>query len=75
MFDRIKEILIEELGVDERAVIPSATLVDDLGINSLEFVNAVMVIEDEYEITTEQEKLETLKTVGDLVQYIESLVD
>lgn len=74
MFEQIKAILVDELGLAPSDITPNATMSDNLGITSLEFLNAVMVIEDQYDITTDEETLKTLTTVDDFVKYIESLV-
>ena len=74
MFEQIKEILVDELGLAPADITPNATMSDNLGITSLEFLNAVMVIEDQYDITTDEDTLKTLTTVDDFVKYIESLV-
>lgn len=74
MFEQIKTILVDELGLAPADITPNATMSDNLGITSLEFLNAVMVIEDQYDITTDEDTLKTLTTVDDFVKYIESLV-
>lgn len=74
MFEQIKAILVDELGLAPADITPNATMSDSLGITSLEFLNAVMVIEDQYDITTDEDTLKTLTTVDDFVKYIESLV-
>lgn len=74
MFEQIKSILVDELGLAPADITPNATMSDNLGITSLEFLNAVMVIEDQYDITTDEDTLKTLTTVDDFVKYIESLV-
>lgn len=74
MFEQIKAILVDELGLNPADITPKATMSDNLGITSLEFLNAVMVIEDQYDITTDEDTLKTLTTVDDFVKYIESLV-
>jgi len=74
MFEQIKTILVDELGLNPADITPNATMSDNLGITSLEFLNAVMVIEDQYDITTDEDTLKTLTTVDDFVKYIESLI-
>ncbi len=74
MFEQIKTILVDELGLNPADITPNATMSDNLGITSHEFLNAVMVIEDQYDITTDEDTLKTLTTVDDFVKYIESLV-
>ena len=74
MFEQIKAILVDELGLAPADITPNATMSDNLGITSLEFLNAVMVIEDQYDITTDEDTLKTLTTVDDFVKYVDSLV-
>lgn len=75
MFEQIKEILLDELAIDENLITPDAALHDSLGVSSLEFLNVIMAIEDAFSISMDSEHLATLKTVGDVVSYIESLAE
>ncbi len=70
---QIKEIFIEELEVEEDAIIPEAVLVSDLGINSLEFMNVIMVVEETFNIFLDENRLREIKTVDDVVKYIVEL--
>ena len=67
---RVKEIVIEQLGVDEEHVTLEASFIDDLGCDLLDTVELVMAAEDEFSIEISDEKAETLLTVGDAVKYI-----
>ena len=71
VFDRVKEIIIDHLGVDESAVTMEASLVDDLKADSLDTVEMIMSLEEEFHIDIEDSDAEGLKTVGDAVRFIE----
>lgn len=75
MFEKIKQILKEELRIDEKKVTDDAKLSEDLGIDSIDAVELIMKIEETYEIEVDENKLKEVKTFGQLVKYIESLVD
>ncbi len=68
---RIKEIVCEQLGVSDEEVTPQASFIDDLGADSLDIVELVMALEEEYEIEISDEDAEKIKTVQDVVTYIE----
>lgn len=74
MFDRIKEMLVSELGIDASEITPDAKLKGNLGVSSVEFVDIAMTIEEEFDIELDEDKLRKAKTVGDLCAYIESLI-
>ena len=73
VFDKVKEIIVKELKVDAEKVTLEASLKDDLGADSLDAVEIVMDLEDEYSIEIDDTKAEAMATVGDLVAYIEEL--
>ena len=68
---KVKEIIINELGVDPEKVTPEASFVDDLGADSLDTVELVMAFEEEFTIDIPDEDAEQMRTVGDAVSYIE----
>jgi acyl carrier protein len=70
--ERVKQIIVEQLGVDENQVDPSASFVDDLGADSLDIVELVMAFEEAFELDIPDEDAEKIKTVKDAVDYIES---
>ncbi|NLK12524.1 MAG: acyl carrier protein [Candidatus Phytoplasma sp.] len=72
VFSRIKDMIINELSVEEKDITLEARLVEDLGADSIDAVELVMNIEDEFELEISDEALQNLKTVGDLVSYIEA---
>jgi acyl carrier protein len=71
---RVKEIIVEQLGVNESEVKPEAKFVDDLGADSLDLVELVMALEEEYNMEISDEDAEKILTVGDAINYIKSHV-
>ena len=69
--ERVKQIIVEQLGVDEGEVTPSASFVDDLGADSLDIVELVMAFEEAFELEIPDEDAEKITTVKDAVEYIE----
>lgn len=68
---RVKEIVCEQLGVSDEEVKPDASFIEDLGADSLDIVELVMALEEEYEMEISDEDAEKIKTVKDVIQYIE----
>ena len=68
---KVKQIIVEQLGVDENQVDNNASFVDDLGADSLDIVELVMELEEEFEITIPDDQAEKIKTVGEAIDYIE----
>ena len=68
--ERVKQIIVEQLGVDEAEVTPNASFVDDLGADSLDTVELVMAFEEAFEIEIPDEDAEKIRTVQDAVTYI-----
>ena len=69
--ERVKQIIVEQLGVDEAEVTPTASFVDDLGADSLDTVELVMAFEEAFEIEIPDEDAENIRTVQDAVTYID----
>ncbi|QQK80561.1 acyl carrier protein [Salicibibacter cibi] len=69
--DRVKKIVVDRLGVEESEVISEATFKDDLGADSLDVVELVMELEDEFDMEISDEEAEKISTVADVVNYIE----
>ena len=68
--ERVKQIIVEQLGVDESEVTPGASFVDDLGADSLDTVELVMALEESFSIEIPDEQAEKIRTVKDAVDYI-----
>lgn len=71
-YERVKKIVLEQLPVDESRVVPQASLVDDLEADSLDLVELVMGLEEEFGLEIEDQKAENILTVQDAVDYIDS---
>ncbi len=72
VFEKIRSILAEQFSEDEDSITMSTDLAEDLGADSLDFADVLMAIEDEFEVEVLDEDLESIKTVGDIVEYIEN---
>lgn len=73
MFDKIKAIIANELGVNEAKITLEARLAEDLGADSLDAVELIMAIEDEFGIEVSDEASKKIHTVKDIVDYVESV--
>ena len=69
---RVKQIIVEQLGVNENEVQPNAKFIDDLGADSLDLVELVMALEEEYNMEISDEDAEKIQTVGDAIEYIKA---
>ena len=69
--DKVKKIIVEQLGVSEEQVVPEAKLIEDLGADSLDTVELVMALEEEFGADIPDEEAEKINTVGDAIAYIE----
>ncbi len=72
VFEKVKSIIVDQLDVEEEKVVAEANITEDLGADSLDVVDLVMSIEEEFDIEIPDEAVEGIKTVGDIVKYIES---
>ncbi len=70
IFDKVKELLVDQLDVDEELVTMEASITDDLGADSLDLVDLVMELENEFDTEIPDEDIQNIKTVGDVVSYI-----
>ena len=71
-FDKVKAIVVEQLGVDEAEVSIDSTFIDDLGADSLDIVELIMAFEEEFNVEIPDDVAEKIKTVKDTVEYIDS---
>ena len=72
VFEKVKEIVVEQLGVEEDEVTLESSFIDDLGADSLDIVELIMALEEEFDIEVPDEEAEKITTVGDVVEYIKS---
>ncbi len=75
IFDEVRKILAEQLDVDKDSIEMNSKLAEDLGADSLDAIDIVMTIEDQYAIEVPDENIENMKTVEDIVSFIESNTD
>ena len=75
VFEKVKSIIIEQLDVEEDKVTMDAVIQDDLGADSLDIVDLVMAFEEEFDVEIPDDQVENIKTVGDIVKYIEDKAD
>lgn len=72
MFEKIKSILVGELGIEESLIRPEASFISDLGLNSLELADMIVMCEDRFGIVFDDDDLSSLATVADVASYIEA---
>ncbi len=70
IFEKVKEIIVEQLGVEEAAVTPQASFIEDLGADSLDIVELIMALEEEFDLEIPDEDAEKIASVNDAVEYI-----
>ena len=75
IFAKVKEVIVDQLSVDEDDVTSEASFFDDLGADSLDIVELVMALEDSFGVSIPDEEAESIKTVGDAVEYIAANMD
>ena len=75
VFDKVKKIIVDQLDVEEDKVTEAASITDDLGADSLDVVDLVMSFEEEFDIEITDDQVEKIKTVGDIVKFIEEKVE
>ena len=74
VFEKVKETIIEQIGVTDTAVTMEASFIDDLGADSLDIVELIMALEEEFDIEIPDADAEKIVTVGDVVEYIKEHV-
>ena len=72
MFERIRDIIVEQLGVEPDEVTEQSSFIDDLGADSLDIVELIMALEEEFNMEIPDEEAEKISTVGDVIEYIKS---
>ncbi len=72
MFEKVKEIIVEQLGVDEKDVTMEASFIDDLGADSLDIVELIMALEEAFDLEIPDKDAEKITTVGSAVEYIKT---
>ena len=73
MFEKLKNLFVEELQIDEADITMDAELIKDLGINSIELAHLVMLCEEKFDIEIDDEDIHKFVTVGDVVNYLENI--
>ena len=73
MFETLKKLLVDELQIDPNAITADAELSSDLGINSIVLANLIMICEEKFDVTIDDDDIHRLVTVGDVAEYLESL--
>lgn len=74
VFEKVRDILVDQLDVEEDKVKLDSVITDDLGADSLDVVDLVMSLEEEFDVEVPDEEVENMKTVGDIVKYIEDRI-
>lgn len=75
VFEKIAQILADQLDADLESITPETRIAEDLGADSLDVVELLMSIEDEFEVEVPDEEIENVKTVGDVVEYIKANIE
>lgn len=75
MFEKVKAKIAEQLSIDENEITMDSSFVDDLGADSLDIVELIMALEEEFDMEIPDEDAEKITTVGDVVEYIKARVD
>ena len=70
IFEKVKKVIVEQLGVVDTAVTPEASFIDDLGADSLDIVELIMALEEEFDMEIPDSDAEKIVTVGDVTDYI-----
>ena len=73
MFDKVKKIIVDQLGIEEEKVTPEASFIDDFGTDSLDLVELIMALEEEFNIEIPDNAAEQISTVNDVVEYLKKM--
>lgn len=71
IFEKVRDLIVDQLGVDAQKVTPEASFIEDLGADSIDIVELIMSLEEEFGITISDEDAQKIRTVGDAVKYIQ----
>ncbi|MBQ7132012.1 MAG: acyl carrier protein [Oscillospiraceae bacterium] len=71
IFDKVKEIIADQLGVDEDSIAMDSDIVEDLGADSIDAIDLILSVQEEFDIEIPDEAVEGIKTISDIVKYIE----
>ena len=75
IFERVRDVIVEQLGIeDESSIEMTTTFIDDLGADSLDLVELIMALEEEFEMEIPEVEAEKIVSVGDVVEYIKSVI-
>ena len=74
VFEKVREVIMEQLGIEDESSITATTFIDDLGADSLDVVELIMALEEEFGIEVPEVEAEKIVSVGDVVEYIKSVV-
>jgi acyl carrier protein len=72
VFEKVKKIVVEQLGVEEEEISMDSSFIDDLGADSLDIVELIMALEEEFDLEIPDSEAEKISTVGDIVDYIKN---
>ncbi|MBQ6998889.1 MAG: acyl carrier protein [Clostridia bacterium] len=72
VFEKVRDIIVDQLNIDEDEVVMEASFIDTLGADSLDLVELMIAMEEEFEMTIPEEDIDKISTVGNVVEYIES---
>ena len=72
IFEKVKEVIVEQLGVEDEAVTTETSFIDDLGADSLDIVELIMALEEEFDLQIPDSEAENIATVGDVIEYIKN---
>ncbi len=75
MVSRVTELIVEQLGVSKTEAVPKASFIDDLGADSLDIVELVMSLEEEFDIEIPDEKAEQIQTIGQAIDYLRTILE
>ena len=70
IFEKVKEVIVDQLGVEDESVTAETSFIDDLGADSLDIVELIMALEEEFDLQIPDSEAEKIATVGDVIEYI-----